>query len=132
MRGSIEVMRLKGSITDPSAHLRSLRAAAPFLNPFWSRPILPFVRSGNTVAFMKTLTVKLPEELAVRLEKRAKRLGVSKSALVRESLEDRLGEDSLVKEELSMYDLVKGDLGCFDSGLGDLATNPIHMEGFGR
>ncbi len=81
---------------------------------------------------MKTMTVKLPDELAVRLEKRAKRLGVSKSALLRESLERGLHEADSVEEEPSMYDLVKDDLGCFDSGLGDLSTNPKHMEGFGR
>lgn len=81
---------------------------------------------------MKTMTVKLPDELAVRLEKRAKRLGVSKSSLLRESLEREFREGSAVEEEPSMYDLVKDDLGCFDSGLGDLSTNPKHMEGFGR
>ncbi len=79
------------------------------------------------------MTVKLPDELAVRLEKRAKRLGVSKSQVVRESLErDLAGKNGAVEEGPSMYDLVKDDLGCIDSGLGDLSTNPKHMEGFGR
>lgn len=81
---------------------------------------------------MKTMTVKLPDELAVRLEKRAKRLGVSKSALLRESLERDLGKDAVVEEEPSAYDLMKDGFGCVDSGIGDLATNPKHMEGFGR
>ncbi len=81
---------------------------------------------------MKTMTVKLPDELAVRLEKRAKRLGVSKSALLRESLERDLGRDAVVEEEPSAYDLMKDGCGCVDSGVTDLATNPKHMEGFGR
>lgn len=82
---------------------------------------------------MKTLTVKLPEELAVRLQQRASRLGVSKSALVRQSVEDSLsGPSSLVEEEPSAYALMKDGCGCVDSGVSDLATNPKHMEGFGR
>lgn len=81
---------------------------------------------------MKTITCKLRDELAVRLEKRARRLGVSKSELVRESIERELGRNGVVEDEPSMYDLVKDDLGCVDSGVTDLATNPKHMEGFGR
>ena len=81
---------------------------------------------------MKTITVKLSDELAVRLEKRAKRLGKSKSALVRESVERDMTEGGVVEEEPSMYELTRDDCGCFDSGVKDLATNPKHMEGFGR
>ncbi|MGJ3241632.1 MAG: ribbon-helix-helix protein, CopG family [Opitutales bacterium] len=82
---------------------------------------------------MKTLTVKLPDELAIRLEKRAKRLGVSKSSLLRDSLERGLGGDvGTVEEEPSAYDLMKEGCGCVDSGVTDLATNPKYMEGFGR
>ena len=68
-----------------------------------------------------------------RLEKRAKRLGVSKSRVLRDSLERELAAlNGAVEEEPSVYDLVKEDLGCVDSGLGDLSTNPKHLEGFGR
>lgn len=82
---------------------------------------------------MKTITVKLPDELALRLEMRARRLGVSKSALLRESLErDLAGKNGAVEEEPSAYDLMKDGFGCVSSGIGDLATNPRHMEGFGR
>ena len=82
---------------------------------------------------MRTMTVKLSDELAVRLEKRAQRLGVSKSALMRKSLErDMGGEDGAVEEAPSAYDLMKGGFGCVKSGVGDLSTNPKHMEGFGR
>lgn len=88
---------------------------------------------GNTMLPMKTVTVKLPDELAIRVEKRAMRLGVSKSALLRDSLERSLGGDAgAVEEEPSAYDLMKDGFGCVESGVGDLATNPKHMEGFGR
>ena len=81
---------------------------------------------------MKTVTVKLSDELAIRLEKRAKRLGVSKSAILRDSIEKALKQGDAVEEEPSAYDLMKDGCGCFDSGVTDLATNPKHMEGFGR
>jgi len=80
---------------------------------------------------MKTMTVKLPDELAVRLELKARRLGVSKSALVRESVERAVVGDTSVEEAPSAYDLMKGGCGCVDSGNRDLATNPRYMEGFG-
>ena len=83
---------------------------------------------------MKTITIKLPEELDVRLAKRAKRLGVSKSEVAREALKQNLEENgsNSIEEEPSAYDLLKDDLGCFESGVGDLSTNPMHMIGFGR
>lgn len=87
---------------------------------------------GNTWDGMKTLTVKLPDDLGVRLEKRARRRGVSKSAIVRESIERELERGAQGEEEPSAYDLMKEGIGCIDSGVSDLATNPRHMEGFGR
>lgn len=81
---------------------------------------------------MKTLTIKVPDELARRLEQRAKRSGRSKSSLARESIERDLDRDRAVEEPPSVYDLVKDDLGCVDSGVTDLSSNPKHMEGFGR
>lgn len=83
---------------------------------------------------MKTITIKVPEELDARLTKRAKHRGVSKSEVAREALARELQSDSAeaVNEEPSAFDVLKDDLGCFDSGVGDLSTNPKHMEGFGR
>lgn len=97
-----------------------------------TNPVLPSVDECITTVCMKTMTVKLPDELAVRLEKRARRLGVSKSALVRESVERELKETQAVEEDPSAYDLMKDGFGCVKSGIGDLSTNPKHMEGFGR
>jgi Ribbon-helix-helix protein, copG family len=39
---------------------------------------------------VKALTIKMPDELAARLEKRARRFGLSQSAIVRASLEREL------------------------------------------
>lgn len=83
---------------------------------------------------MKTITIKVPEELDARLTKRAKRLGVSKSEVAREAIKRDLEADQsdAVKEEPSAYDLMKDGFGCIDSGVTDLSTNPKHMEGFGK
>ena len=59
---------------------------------------------------MKTITVKLPEDLAARLEKRARKLKVSKSALVRKSIEHQLASSGDVEEEPFMYELTEEDL----------------------
>ena len=81
---------------------------------------------------MKTITIKVPDELAIRIQKGADRLGISKSAFIRESIEKEFQNGTFVEESPSFYDLVKDDLGCIDSGLTDLSTNPKHMEGFGE
>lgn len=77
---------------------------------------------------MKTLTVKLPERLAVSLEREAERAQVSKSEMVRNILDRHLAGGARV----SAVDLA-GDLaGCVDSGVGDLSSNRAHLDGFGR
>jgi len=77
------------------------------------------------------MTVKLPDELAARVTAKAARNGVSKSAVIRESIERELADDAS-NDQPSFYDLVKEDCGCFDSGVTDLATNPKYLEGFGK
>lgn len=80
---------------------------------------------------MPTLTVKLPHELDARLVREAKKRGVSKSQLARKALEDSLDAEG-VNEEPSAYEVMKPGLGCINSGIGNLSTDPKHMEGFGR
>jgi len=96
--------------------------------------VLPDVTLGNTFEIMKTITIKLPEELDVRLAKRAKRLGVSKSEVARGAIKRELegSKAGSVEETPSAYDVMKGGFGCVASGIGDLSTNPKHMEGFGK
>ena len=75
---------------------------------------------------MKTLSVKLPEALAVALRREAGRAQISQSELVRSVLDKHLRNASS-----STFDRV-GDLaGCVDSGLGDLSSNRERLAGFG-
>ena len=75
---------------------------------------------------MKTLTMKLPEELARWLENEAKTTHQPKSALVRDILRRQQQKQSKTALDLA------GDLcGCVDSGLRDLSRNKKHLKGFG-
>jgi metal-responsive CopG/Arc/MetJ family transcriptional regulator len=76
---------------------------------------------------MKTLSLKLPPGLSVKLERAAKKCGRSKSELVRAALEQFLkAERPMSARELA------GDLVGCGEGPGDLSTNPEHMQGFGE
>ena len=79
---------------------------------------------------MKTITVKMPEAVAARLERKAQRLGRAKSALVREAVE-RILDDAGDDEIPTAYERMSRGLGCVATGVGDLSTNPKHLEGFG-
>lgn len=76
---------------------------------------------------MKTLTMKLPDELLVWLENEARRSGQPKSALVREIIQQHRQRQSQ-----SALDLTSDLCGCVRSGLGDLARNKKYLKGFGR
>ena len=80
---------------------------------------------------MTTITSKLPEKLAAQLESLARAERRSKSALVREALEDHL-KTKRRRGFVSAYDLVSHLCGSIKGGPGDLATNPAHMKGFGE
>lgn len=76
---------------------------------------------------MKTISVKLPPMLTDWLENESKRANRSKSALVREILEQHQQ-----RQRSSALDLA-GDLcGCVESGLRDLSHNRKHLKGFGQ
>jgi len=77
---------------------------------------------------MKTIPVRLPETLALWLDGRAKALGCSKSALVRQALEQQRqkhGRANNCKDRLA-------ELGGFFAGARDLSTNPKRLGGFGK
>jgi Arc/MetJ-type ribon-helix-helix transcriptional regulator len=80
---------------------------------------------------MKTVTVKLPETLAARLDAVAKRRRSSKSVLIRDALEAFL-QDGQRAHNLSCYELTSDLAGCLSSGVGDLSSNKEHLEDFGR
>ena len=80
---------------------------------------------------MQTISLKLPDDLLAQLAKAAKAKRVTRSALVRESLEKALRPRSAAGIR-SCYDLARDLAGALKGLPKDLATNPKHMEGFGR
>ena len=76
---------------------------------------------------MKTLSLKLPPGLSVKLARVAKKRGQSKSAVVRAALEEFLKSE----RPMSALELADDLVGCGE-GPGDLSTNPKYMEGFGE
>jgi hypothetical protein len=80
---------------------------------------------------MRTISLKLPDDLLVQLDAEAKARLMTKSSLVRASPEKALRKPSLARA-VPCYDLAR-DLAVTVKGLPeDLADNPEHMEGFGR
>jgi len=80
---------------------------------------------------MTTITCKLPEALASQLAALAREERRSKSAVLRDALEDRLK----AREKTSMvtaFSLVGHLCGAMQGEPKDLATNPEHMRGFGE
>ncbi len=79
---------------------------------------------------MKTITLKVSEEIDERVRYEAQRQGISKSSLVREALASYLAEPSNSSEP-SVYDRIKDLLDSDGEGPSDLSTNPKYMEDFG-
>jgi hypothetical protein len=80
---------------------------------------------------MKHISLKLPAALEARLAAAAKRRKTTKSAIVRQALEDYLANGNRTGRP-SFADTVRDLIGCVDSGIPDLASNPKHMRGYGR
>jgi len=79
---------------------------------------------------MRTISVKLPDDLLAQLAKEAKARRVTKSALVRDSLEKGLhGQPA---GAVSCYDLARDLAGKLKGLPRDLADNPKYMDGFGQ
>jgi predicted transcriptional regulator len=76
---------------------------------------------------MKTLTMKLPDELLSWLEHEARRARLPKSAVVREILKKHQSH-----RRRSALDLATDLCGSVESGVGDLSRNPKHLKGFGQ
>jgi predicted DNA-binding protein len=77
------------------------------------------------------ITVRISESLVKRLKKHAGMKGRSESVLVREALENYLGE---APASGSAYDLAREAslIGCVRGGPSDLSTNRKHFKGFGK
>jgi len=84
---------------------------------------------------MSTLSLKVPKKLEARLAAVARRIGKTKSALVREALDRFLSDGENKKQNKgrvrSCLDLMSDLVGCV-SGPGDLSYNKRYMRGFGR
>jgi len=79
---------------------------------------------------MITISLKVPDELVSRMDALARAKRTSRSALLREALEDKL-KASARKAPQSLYEQSADLCGMGSSGLGDLASNPKFMDGFG-
>jgi predicted DNA-binding protein len=78
---------------------------------------------------MKTLVIRIPDELEAQLEVLASRRGKTKSAIARDVLSRGVRRRS---DDLSVFDLMRDQIGIIETGVVDLASNPKHLEGFGR
>jgi predicted DNA-binding protein len=80
---------------------------------------------------VRTISLKLPDDLLAQLDGEAKARRVTKSLIVRESLEKALHKQSAAGE-VSCYDLARDLAGTVRGLPEDLAENPEYMEGFGE
>lgn len=77
------------------------------------------------------ITIRVSESLVKRLKRQAGMKRRSESAVVREALENYLGE---APASDSAYDLAKaaGLIACVRGAPSDLSTNRKHLRGFGE
>jgi predicted transcriptional regulator len=79
---------------------------------------------------MKTIAIKLPDDLLAKIQDIAKKRGESRSAVMRESLEEFFAKENR-QAALSCLDLARDLAGCVQ-GPPDLSANPAHMEEYGK
>lgn len=80
---------------------------------------------------MKTISLKLPDDLERKLNATVKQRGIAKSDVVREALAQYLA-DTQSSRGGSLLALA-GDLaGCVDDLAPDTSTNPRYLDDFGR
>ena len=77
------------------------------------------------------LSIRVSKTLRQKIDALSESTGKSESEIARTAIEEYLERKSLSP---TAYDvaLKAGWIGCCDSGIGDLSTNPEHMEGFGQ
>jgi predicted transcriptional regulator len=80
---------------------------------------------------MRTISLKLPDDLLSQLDNEAKARQVTKPQLVRESLENALRKQSS-DASISCYDLARDLAGSLKGLPADLADNPKYMDDFGQ
>jgi hypothetical protein len=80
---------------------------------------------------MKTIAIKLPDDLLAAIQFAAKKRGEAKSAVMREALQEFFSQKKKNHNEGSCLDLARDLAGCVQ-GPPDLSTNPAHMDHYGR
>jgi predicted transcriptional regulator len=80
---------------------------------------------------MRTISLKLPDDLLTNLDNEARKRRVTKSALVRESLEKELRQPPKARA-VSSYDLARDLAGSIKGLPKHLADDPKYMRGFGE
>ena len=78
---------------------------------------------------MRTISLRLPDILLAVLDRQARARRMTRSALVRESLEKTLHEQA---DSPSCYDLARDLAGAIKGLPADLAENPKYMDGLDR
>ena len=79
---------------------------------------------------MTTISFKIPDDLAARLDLAARERRTSRSVLFREALEEKLDEIANTKAP-SLFERSADLCGSGESGIGDLASHPRHLDGCG-
>lgn len=77
---------------------------------------------------MKTIAVKMPEELLAAIQYAARKRGETNSALMREALQEFLSKN---QHAGSCFDLARDLAGCVE-GPPDLSSNPARMDDYGK
>jgi len=79
---------------------------------------------------MKTIAIKLPDDLLARIRDAAMKRGETRSAVMREALQEYFSGKK-DQNDLSCLDLA-GDLVGSMEGPPDLSTNQAYMNGYGK
>jgi hypothetical protein len=91
------------------------------------RRVSGYYSSGERIT-MRTVSLKVPDDLEAALDAEARRLHVSKSELMRRMLAKSLRK---TKGGETFGERAGRLIGCFE-GPGDLSTNPRYMRGYGK
>lgn len=81
---------------------------------------------------MNALTIKIPAALEDPLHSASQGLRLSRSELVRRAIKACLNQPASPPVAPSALALAGDGVGCFEGGPADLASNPKHLEGYGR
>jgi hypothetical protein len=92
--------------------------------------VLLIGQTGNTVAGMKTLTIKVPDDLFAEISSSAQTRGIPKSEIVRERL---LGRSAAVgSNKASLWSRMEDLVIPTDPLPVDLSSNKAHLKGYGK